>query len=221
MFLIQDHLENIFGLQRKRIKKKQKEKKEKKGIRIRKRKRKLPPPSAGPNFGPTRARPRFPSSLPGPGGPTRARRPPADTRAPPVSASAPSLSRRFQSLAARAHLSVSSPSPIPHRRIRRRAPPRLVALPLMLASLRDNPATVLEPTPHPPPARAIASALAPFPPSWRARRCSPSPPSPSLPRSPIKGPARAPSSPHSSGHPHCLLPRAVQASAAVLPSSLR
>jgi hypothetical protein len=35
------------------------------------------------------------------------------------------------------------------------------------------------------------SALAPFPPSWRARRCSSSPPSPSLLRAPIKGPARA------------------------------
>jgi hypothetical protein len=131
-----------------------------------KEKEKLPPPSAGPNSGPTRTRPRFPSSLPGPGGPTRARLPPADTRAPPVSASSPSLSRRFLSLAARAHLSVSSPSPNPHRRIRHRAPPRLVASPLMLASLHDNPATVFEPSPHPPPARAIASTLAPFPPSW-------------------------------------------------------
>jgi hypothetical protein len=40
------------------------------------------------------------------------------------------------------------------------------------------------------------SMLAPFPPSWQARRCSPSPPSLSLSRAPIKGPARAPSSPH-------------------------
>jgi hypothetical protein len=40
------------------------------------------------------------------------------------------------------------------------------------------------------------SSLAPFPPSWRARRRSSSPPSLSLSRAPIKGTARAPSSPH-------------------------
>jgi hypothetical protein len=91
----------------------------------------------------------------------------------------------------------------------------------MPASLRDNPATVLEPTSHPlslP--EPSQSALAPFPYPWQARRCLPSPPSPSLPRAPIKGPARAPSSPHNTSHPHCPPPLAVQASAAVpLPCS--
>jgi hypothetical protein len=91
----------------------------------------------------------------------------------------------------------------------------------MLARLRDNPATVLEQTSHPHSLpEPSQSALAPFPCPWQARRCSPSPPSPSLPRAPIKGPARALSSPHNTSHPRCPPPRAVQASAVVpLPCS--
>src|SRR5690242_4724097 len=96
------------------------------------------------------ARARNPPLSSGPGGPNRAPPPPTHLRAPPTSASPLSLSRRPLSLAARPHPSSPSPSPIPHRRDRRRAPPRLVASPLMLASLRDNPATMLEPTSHPP-----------------------------------------------------------------------
>jgi hypothetical protein len=169
-------------LQGKKKQKDTKVEKEKKRIGIRKEKEKLSPlPRLG-RFPAQLARARIPPSLPGPGGPIHGPLPPADTRAPLVSASPPSLSRRLLSLAARAHPSASSRSPIPHRRDRRRAPPRLVASPLMLASLRDNPATVLEPTSHPlslP--KPSQSALAPFPPSWRARRCSPSSPSPSLP----------------------------------------
>jgi hypothetical protein len=193
-----------------------------KGLELEKEKEKLLPL---PRLGripaqPPRAR-TSPLSLPGPGGPTCARLPPADTQAPPVSASPPPSradSFRWQPGPTR---QFHPPRPSLTGTSAAKRPPHLVASPLMLASLRDNPATVLEPTLTPQPARAIASALAPFPPSWRARRCSPSPPCPSLPRAPIKGPARAPSLPHSSGHPHCPPPRAVQASAAVLPSPLR
>jgi hypothetical protein len=222
MFLTQDHLENISGLQRKRIKNR---KRRRKGLEFEKEKEKekLLPSLGWADFQPSSRAPAFP---PPPLFPAQAaqssRRSLPLTPGPRPSAPHPSLSRRFLSLAARAHSSAPSPSPIPHRRVRRRVPPRLVASPLMLASLRHNPATVLEPTSHPlslP--EPSQSALAPFPPSWRARRCSPSPPSPSLPRAPIKGPARAPSSPHNSSHPHCPPPRAIQANAAVLPSPLR
>jgi hypothetical protein len=61
------------------------------------------------------------------------------------------------------------------------------------------------------------SALAPFPPSWRARRCSSSPPSLSLPRAPIKGPARAPSSPHQLRPSPLLSPEPIELAPPCLP----
>jgi hypothetical protein len=70
-------------------------------------------------FGPTRATPALsPSPLPGLGGPAPRAARPTDSLAPPVSDSPPSLSRRSLSLAARVHLSASSFSPMPHRRVR-------------------------------------------------------------------------------------------------------
>jgi hypothetical protein len=77
------------------------------------------------------------------------------------------------------------------------SPSRPVASPLRRALTPANPRHCARVVPSP--ARLpepSQSTLAPLPPSWRARRCSPSPPSLSLPRAPIKGPARALSSPH-------------------------
>jgi hypothetical protein len=74
-----------------------------------------------------------------------------------------------------------------------RLTPRRLAI-KACTGLSDHPATVPEPSPHLP--EPSQSLLAPFPPPWRARRRSPSPPSLSLSRAPIKGAARAPSSPH-------------------------
>jgi hypothetical protein len=107
----------------------------------------------------------------------------------------------------RAALSPWQPGPAcQHRRLAHassaRSPPSAscpVASPLRLAP-------ALATTPPLYPSRPLTprlpepsqSSLAPFPPSWRARRCSPSSPSLSLSRAPIKGAARAPFSPH-----HC------------------
>jgi hypothetical protein len=73
MFLTQDHLENIFGLQRKRIKRNKNRKRRRKGLELEKEKEKGKPHPL-PRLGripaqPTRAR-TSPPSLPGPGGPT-------------------------------------------------------------------------------------------------------------------------------------------------------
>jgi hypothetical protein len=113
-----------------------------------------------------------------------------------------------------------------HRRLAHaspaRSPPsasRPIASPLRLASVSATtpplcPSRPLTPPRLPEPSQ---STLAPFPPSWRARRRSPSLPSLSLSRAPIKGAARAPSSPHQLRPTPPLQPRANQASAAVLP----
>jgi hypothetical protein len=122
------------------------------------------PPPGWSEFGPTSlARPRSPPLSPAQAAQLRAPLPLADIRAPPVSVSSPSLSRRFLSLAARARLSASSLSPIPHRRIRRRAPPRLVASPLMLTQPPRQPHHCARAVPSPPPARAIAIGVSAIP----------------------------------------------------------
>jgi hypothetical protein len=67
----------------------------------------------------------------------------------------------------------------------------------MLASLHDNPTTVLEPTSHPPqPARAIPIGVSAIPAIMASSPVFTVSPIPLPPRAPIKGPIRAPSSPH-------------------------
>jgi hypothetical protein len=100
-------------------------------------------------------------------------------------------------------------------------PPRLVASPLMLAQPPRQPRHCARAIPSPPPARAIAIGVSAIPAIMASSPVLAVSSISSLPRGPIKGLARAPSSPHSSGHLHCLLPQAIRAYAAVLPSSLR
>jgi hypothetical protein len=201
-------------------------KKEKKGIRNQKKKRKretFPPPRLGrirPNQ-PPRAR-AFPSSLPGPGGPAPRAARLADILAPPVSDPPPSLPRCSLSLATWPHLSASSLSPIPHRRVRRRdPPPRPVASPLRLAQPPRQPRHCARAIPSALPARAVSIGVSaipaimasssvlvvssiPLPPPGTYKRTRPSPV--------FTTPAPATST---------ALPRANRASAAVPPSSLR
>jgi hypothetical protein len=114
---------------------------------------------------------------------------PSATRLPP-SRTAPSLWQQGPpvSFVFLAHPSPSHPPPSPPslRRLAIKARPTSATTPPLYLS---RPLTPRLPEPS-------QSVLVPFPPSWRARRCSPSPPSPSLPRAPIKAPVRTPSSPH-------------------------
>jgi hypothetical protein len=83
-------------------------------------------------------------------------------------------------------IGASAAEPLSPRRLAIKARPTSATTPPLYPS---RPLTPRLPEPS-------QSTLAPFLPSWQARQCSPSPPSLSLPRAPIKGPARAPSSPH-------------------------
>jgi hypothetical protein len=186
---------------------------------IRKGKRKNPLPSLG--WAKSQPSSRAPHSLPAQAAQPARRSHPLTTgprpSAPHLSLSRANLSRgqpdpTRQLLLPRPSLTgaIAAERPSPRRlAINARQPPRQTP-PLCLS----RPLTPGLPEPS-------QSALAPFLYPWRARRCSPSPLSPSLPRAPIKGPARAPSSPHNTSHPHCPPPRAVQTSAAVPPALLR
>jgi hypothetical protein len=201
------------------------EKGKEKELELEKEKRKretLSLPSAGPNPAQPAPRARAPLLSPRPRRPSSACRSLSLTSGPRPSASRPPPSRAASSRwqpGPTCQLRLSRPSltgasaaePPSPRRLAINACPTSATTPPLYSSRPLTLPRLPEPS---------QSALAPFSPSWRARRCSPSPPSPSLPRAPIKGPARAPSSPHSSDHLHCLLPRAYRASTAVLPSSL-
>jgi hypothetical protein len=165
---------------------------EKKKERIRKRKEKgifLSPLSAGPTSSPTRARPPPSPLFPAQAAQTARHSRPLTAR-PRPSAPRSSLSR--------AALSHWQPDPTCQLFLPRPSLPGAIAAehpsPHRLAinarqPLRDNPASVPEPSPRPQPARAVSSPFAPCPPSWKlvgARRpLHPSSPS----RAPIKGTA--------------------------------
>jgi hypothetical protein len=165
-----------------------------------------------------------PSSLPDPGGPAPHAARLADIRAPPVSVSPPP-SRAAPSLwqlgpacqllrLAHAITGASAAEPLSPRRLAIKACTG-PSHPLPLCRPLGPPG----PPPPPPPRlpEPSQSALAPFPPSWRARRCSSSPPSLSLPRAPIKGPARAPSSPHQLRRSPLLSPEPIELAPLCLP----
>jgi hypothetical protein len=114
----------FFDSKEKETKRNKNRKKKRKELEKEKEKGKpFPPPRLG-RIQPTQPRRAhaFSPSLCGPGGPAPRAARLADSLAPPVSDPPPSLSRRSLSLAVWPHLSVSSLSPIPHRRDRRRAP---------------------------------------------------------------------------------------------------
>jgi hypothetical protein len=198
-----------------------------KETKIEKEKEKLPPPRLG-RSGPTN--PRAPAlSLPlSPAQATQLRAPRASLTSWPRPSATCSLPLTPLPLSGSLAPPVSSfVSPMPSPAHPPPSPSHPVASPLRRAPAPATPATVPEPSPHPPPTRAIPSpprlpepsqsALAPFPPSWRARRCSPSPPSLSLPRAPIKGPARAPSSPHQLRPSPLLSPEPIELAPPCLP----
>jgi hypothetical protein len=155
---------------------------EKKKERIRKRKEKgifLSPLSAGPTSSPTRARPPPSPLFPAQAAQTARHSRPLTAR-PRPSAPRPSLSR--------ADLSHWQPDPTSQPLLPRPSltgaiaaehpSPRLLAINAR-QPVRDNPATVPEPSPLPQPARAVSSSFAPCPPSWKlVGACRPLHPSP-------------------------------------------
>jgi hypothetical protein len=145
----------------------------------------------------TAPRPRFPlplspaqaAQLHAPRAPLTAWPHPSATRLPPSHA-APSPSQLGPTCQLRRSrpclIGASAAEPLLPRRLAIKARPTSAATSPLYPTRRLTPRL---PEPY-------QSTLAPFPPSWRACRCSPSPPSLSLSRAPIKGPARAPFPPH-------------------------
>jgi hypothetical protein len=102
----------------------------------------------------------------------------------------------------------SAAEPLSPRRLAIKARPTSATTPPLYPTCPLTPPRLPEPS---------QSTLAPFPPSWQARRCSPSPPSLSLSWAPIKGPARAPFPSTPTPAISSAFPRANRASSVALP----